>query len=170
MIFAKKYMINLKFNLLVLLLLLICDFSEAQTLHHQMISCQGGSSFSSNENKVLFTVGQQSVIGSTTNGFSFQQGFQQSNWGKFIEQNTISISTLVYPNPFKDIVNFSFSKSPGNDISLVVFDLVGRLVYSEVIKNESNLISVNLNNLSSAEYFVKLTANNYIFSTNIIKQ
>lgn len=166
----KNNMIYTKFNLKVLLLFFICSFSKAQSLHHQMISCQGGSSFSSNENKVLFTVGQQSVIGSSTNGVSVQQGFQQSNWSKIIEQNTISISTIVYPNPFKDVVKFSFSKSPGNDISLVVFDLVGRLVYSEVIKNESNLISVNLNNLSTAEYFVKLTANNYIFSTKIIKQ
>lgn len=159
-----------KFYLKVLLFLLFCSFSKAQSLHHQMISCQGGNSFSSNENKVLFTVGQQSVIGSTTNGVSVQQGFQQSNWSKIIEQNTISISTIVYPNPFKDVVTFSFSKSPSNDISLVVFDLLGRQVYSEVIKNESNLISVNLNDLSTAEYFVKLTANNYIFSTKIIKQ
>lgn len=163
-------MIYSKFNLKVLLLFFLCSFSNAQSLHHQMISCQGGNSFSSNENKVLFTVGQQSVIGSSINGVSVQQGFQQSNWSKIIEQNTISLSTMVYPNPFKDVVMFSFSKSPGNVISLIVFDLLGRPVYSEVIKNESNIISVNLNNLSTAEYFVKLTANNYIFSTKIIKQ
>lgn len=160
---------HLKFNL-KLFLFIISSFSEAQSLHHQMISCQGGNSFSANENKLLFTVGQQSVIGSTTNGFSVQQGFQQSNWSKIIEKNTISISTIAYPNPFKDIVKFSFSKSPGIDISLVVFDLLGRLVYSEVIKNESNLISVNLNSLSSAEYFVKLTTENYVYSTKILKQ
>lgn len=163
-------MIYTKFNLKVLLLFFICSFSKAQSLHHQMISCQGGNSFSTNENLVLFTVGQQSVIGSTTNGISVQQGFQQSNWNRIMQQNTVSITTVVYPNQFKDIVNFSFSLSPGNEISLVVFDLLGRLVHSEVIKNESNLISVNLNNLSTAEYFVKLTANNYIFSTKIIKQ
>lgn len=159
-----------KFNFKILLLFFICSFVKAQRLHHQMISCQGGNSFNTNNNKVLFTVGQQSVIGSTANGISVQQGFQQSNWSKIIEQNTISISTTVYPNPFIDIVKFSFSKSPGSVISLVVFDLVGRLVYSEIIKNESNLISVNLNNLPSAEYFVKLTANNNTFSIKIIKQ
>jgi hypothetical protein len=163
-------MIILKFNLKVLLLFLICYFSEAQILHHQMISCQGGNSIVIGENNVLFTVGQQSVIGSTTNGVSVQQGFQQSNWNKIMQQNTNSIITTVYPNPFKDVINFSFSKSPGNDINIVVFDLLGRLVYNQSIKNEGNLISVNLNNLPSAEYFVKLTYNNYIFSTKILKQ
>lgn len=87
-----------------------------------------------------------------------------------IEQNSISISATAYPNPFKDVVNFSFSKSPGNDINIVVFDLMGRLVHSEVVKNQNNSVSIILNNLPSAEYFVKLTSNNYIFSTKILKQ
>lgn len=159
-----------KFNLKVLMFLLICSFSKAQSLHHQMISCQGGNSIINGEYIVLFTVGQQSVIGTTTNGVSVQQGFQQNNWNKIIQQNTNSIITTVYPNPFKDVINFSFSKSPGNDINIVVFDLLGRLVYNQSIKNEENLISINLNNLSSSEYFVKLTSNNYTFSTKILKQ
>lgn len=165
------YMVNLKIVFKILILFLVkSNCSEAQILHHQMISCQGGNSSNTSGASVSFTVGQQSVIGTTTNGVSVQQGFQQSNWNKIMQQNTISIITTVYPNPFKDVINFSFSKSPGNDIDIVVFDLLGRLVYSQSIKNEENIISVNLNNLSSAEYFVKLTSNNYIFSTKILKQ
>ncbi|WP_353078259.1 T9SS type A sorting domain-containing protein [Flavobacterium sp.] len=164
-------MINFKTIFKALLLYFIfCNLSQAQRLHHQMISCQGGNSSNTSVASVSFTVGQQSVIGTATNGISVQQGFQQSNWGKIMQQNTLSLNTTVFPNPFKDVVNFSFSKSPGNDISIVVFDLFGRLVYSDVLKNEDNLVSVNLNNLSTAEYFVKLTSNNYIFSTKILKQ
>lgn len=130
----------------------------------------GGNSSSVSESNILFTVGQQSMTGTTVNGFSVQQGFQQSNWDKLIQQNSISINATAYPNPFKDVVNFSFSKSPGNDINIVVFDLMGRLVHSEVVKNQNNSVSITLNNLPSAEYFVKLTSNNYIFSTKILKQ
>lgn len=164
-------MINFKTIFKALLLYFIfCNLSQAQSLHHQMISCLGGNSSSNSEINVLFTVGQQSTTGTTINGFSVQQGFQQNNWDKLIQQNSISISTTAYPNPFKDVVNFSFSKSPGNDINIVVFDLLGRLVHSEVVKNQNNSVSINLNNLSTAEYFVKLTSNNYIFSTKILKQ
>ncbi len=159
-----------KNTLILLLFTLFCNFLKAQSLHHHMISCMGGNSSSNSEINVLYTVGQQSTTGTTINGFSVQQGFQQNNWDKLIQQNSISISTTAYPNPFKDVVNFSFSKSPGNDINIVVFDLMGRLVHSEVVKNQNNSVSIILNNLPSAEYFVKLTSNNYIFSTKILKQ
>ena len=135
-----------------------------------MISCQGGVTSNLNEPRVLFTIGQQSVNGTTVNGVVVQQGFQQNNWNKIIEQNTISISTIAYPNPFKEVLNFSFSKSPGKQIDIAVFDLLGRLVYSNSIKNEENVLTVNLNVLPSAEYLVKLTSNDYMYSTKIIKQ
>ena len=150
--------------------LFTCNLLQAQSLHHQMLGCQGGTGSSTDAIKVLFTVGQQSVTGTTINGISVQQGFQQSNWGKIIQQNTISVNTTVFPNPFIDVVNFSFSNSPGIDISIVVFDLLGRLVHSEVVKTNDNTISINLNNLSTAEYLVKLTSNNFIYSTKLIKQ
>lgn len=154
----------------LLIFLIVCNLSKAQSLHHQMISCQGGNSLNNSEINVLFTIGQQSIIGTTINELSVQHGFQQSNWGKLIQQKAISINTTAYPNPFKDVVIFSFSKSLDNDINIVVFDLLGRLVHSEVLKNQNNSVSIILNNLPSAEYIVKLTSNNYIFSTKILKQ
>lgn len=164
-------MINFKnFFKALLLNLILCNLSFAQNLHHQMISCQGGNSSNTSIGNVSFTVGQQSVIGTITDGFTVQQGFQQSNWGKIMQQNTISLNTTVYPNPFIDLVNFSFSKSPGEEINVIVFDILGRLVYSDILNNKDNLISVNLNKLSSAEYIIKLTSNSYIFSTKILKQ
>lgn len=146
------------------------NLSISQQLHHEMMGAQGGSVNLDNSYTVRFSVGQQSVTGTSSGSVVVQQGFQQSNWNKIIEQNTISIVTTVYPNPFVDSVKFSFSKSPGKSLDVVVFDLLGRLVYSNNIINESNQISIDLKNLSSAEYFVKISANNYIYSTKIIKQ
>ena len=159
-----------KFYKTLVFYLIVCNFSQAQNLNHQMINCQGNSSSNTSIVNVLFTVGQQSVIGTSINGFTVQQGFQQSNWSKIMQQNTIYGNTTVYPNPIKDVVNFSFSNSPGNDISVVVFDLLGRIVHSEIVKNNDNIIFINLNNLSAAEYFVKLTSDNFIYSTKLIKQ
>lgn len=154
-----------------LVFFLFSIFSSAQVLHHQSIASQGCIFVSAKNIHINQSIGQQSIAGTSKyKGYVVQQGFQQSNWSKILEQNTISISTVVYPNPFKDILKFSFSKSPGNVIGMVVFDLVGRLVYSEEVKNDANFISVNLNNLPSAEYYVKLTAKNYIFSTKVLKQ
>ncbi|WP_396198252.1 T9SS type A sorting domain-containing protein [Flavobacterium sp.] len=147
-----------------------CQIVNAQQVHHEMISSQGGTTTTANGHLVRYTVGQQSVTGTSSNGYVVQQGFQQSNWAKILEQNTISIATTVYPNPFVNEINFSFSTSPGDKISAYVFDVLGRLVYSEDIKNENNLIKLNLLNLSTAEYLVKLSSDKFVHSAKIIKK
>jgi hypothetical protein len=153
-----------------LFLVFISKFLVAQQLHHEMISAQGGSVITQNGQQVRYTVGQQSVTGTSSNGYVVQQGFQQSNWGKILEQNTISITTTVYPNPFVNEINFSFSISPGEKISAFVFDVLGRLVYSEDVKNENNSIKLNLLHLSTAEYLVKLSSDKFVHSAKIIKR
>ncbi len=153
-----------------LFLVFISKFLVAQQLHHEMISAQGGSVITQNGQQVRYTVGQQSVTGTSSNGYVVQQGFQQSNWGKILEQNTISITTMVYPNPFVNEINFSFSISPGEKISAFVFDVLGRLVYSEDVKNENNSIKLNLLHLSTAEYLVKLSSDKFVHSAKIIKR
>jgi len=153
-----------------LFLVFISKFLIAQQLHHEMISAQGGSVITQNGQQVRYTVGQQSVTGTSSNGYVVQQGFQQSNWGKILEQNTISITTMVYPNPFVNEINFSFSISPGEKISAFVFDVLGRLVYSEDVKNENNSIKLNLLHLSTAEYLVKLSSDKFVHSAKIIKR
>ena len=156
--------------LFLMLFIFGCEISSAQQLHHEMISAQGGSVTTANGQLVRYTVGQQSVTGTSSNGYVVQQGFQQSNWGKILEQNTISIATIVFPNPFVNEVNFSFSTSPGDKISAYVFDVLGRLVYSEDVKNENNSIKLNLLHLSTAEYLVKLSTDNFVHSAKIIKK
>jgi hypothetical protein len=135
-----------------------------------MISAQGGSANTQSGLVVKYTIGQQSVTGTKTGNVIVQQGFQQSNWAKILDQNTISIATTVYPNPFVNEVNFSFSTSPGEKISAYVFDVLGRLVYSEDVKNENNSITLSLLQLSTAEYLVKLTSEKFVHSAKILKQ
>ena len=154
----------------IIFLFFISKIVVAQQLHHEMISAQGGSVTTANGQFVRYSVGQQSVTGTSSNGYVVQQGFQQSNWSKILEQNTISIATTVYPNPFVNEVNFSFSTSPGEKISAYVFDVLGRLVYSEDIKNENNSIKLNLVQLSTAEYLVKLTSEKFVHSAKLIKK
>ena len=76
----------------------------------------------------------------------------------------------VYPNPFTDYIKFSFSMSPGEQIDVLIYDVLGKLVYSEKAINESNVITLDLKKLSSAEYLVRLSSGNFIQSVKIIKQ
>jgi hypothetical protein len=158
-------------SVFLLLNLLIITFSAcSQRLHHQMLSSQGGTSTTQTGTVVKYTIGQQSVTGIKTDNVIVQQGFQQSNWDKIIATNNlVFINTTTYPNPYIDIINFQFSQSIGDSVSLLVFDVSGRQVYSNTLQIFENKTSVNLQVLPSAKYFVQLSNNSFAYHTIIIK-
>jgi len=149
---------------------LISSFSFCQTLHHQMLSAQGGNATTQSGIVVKYTVGQQSVTGTNTGNVIVQQGFQQSNWDKIIATNNVVLAnTTTYPNPYVDVINFQFSQSIGENVSLLVYDVLGRQVYANTLQIFENKTSVNLQVLQSAEYFVQLSNNIFTYHTKIIK-
>ncbi len=154
----------------LLLFFLFTTLSFSQTLHHQMISAQGGNTVTQSSIVVKYTVGQQSVTGTKTGNVIVQQGFQQSNWDKIITTNNVVLAnTTTYPNPYVDVINFQFSQSIGENVSLLVYDVLGRQVYANTLQIFENKTSVNLQVLQSAEYFVQLSNNIFTYHTKIIK-
>jgi hypothetical protein len=143
-----------------------------QSLHHQMLSSQGTSKALFNGMFISQTIGQQSVIGNySQNGVTYGQGFQQSIWSKYINSSVNNpITTVVYPNPFISIINFKFSQSIKETISVTLFDIQGRLVYSEDKKASDNILTLELPNLASSNYLVRLSTTNYNYYTQILKQ
>ena len=144
----------------------------SQSLHHQMISAQGTSKVLSDGTYISQTIGQQSVIGNyTQEGVTFGQGFQQSAWSKYLNSNTPNtITTVVYPNPFVSTINFQFSQPIKETISISLFDISGRLVYKEDKKASDNLLTLELPNLASSNYLVRLSTPNYTYYSQILKQ
>jgi hypothetical protein len=134
-----------------------------------MISAQGGNATTQSGIVVKYTIGQQSVTGTKTGNVIVQQGFQQSNWDKIIANNVVLINTTTFPNPYIDIINFQFSQTIGDNVSLIVFDVLGRQVYSNTVQIFENKTSANLQALQSAEYFVQLSNNTFTYHTKIIK-
>ena len=141
----------------------------SQNLHHQMLSSLGGNITTQTGLKVKYTIGQQSVSGTKIGNVTVQQGFQQSSWDNIIAKNVITVNTTTYPNPYVDIINFQFSQSIGENVSLLVYDVLGRHVYSNTLQIFENTTSVNLQVLPSAEYLVQLSNNTFTYHTKIIK-
>ena len=151
-------------------LLLITISVHSQRLHHQMLSSNGGNVTLNSGTIVKYTIGQQSVTGTKTGNVIVQQGFQQSNWNKIIAtNNVVLVNTTTYPNPYTDVINFQFSQAIGENASLLVYDVLGRLVYSNTLQVFENKASVNLQVLPSAAYFVQLYNNAFRYHTQIIK-
>jgi hypothetical protein len=155
----------------LLLLLLFTSAIYSQSLHHQMLSAQGTSKVLNNGMMVSQTIGQQSAIGNHTNGVTVGQGFQQSNWSKYLKSNTsVNIATTTYPNPFITTVNFQFSQQIKETIEIAVFDIRGRLIFQDKKRATDSVLTVELPQLASSNYLVRLTAPNYIYYSQILKQ
>jgi hypothetical protein len=137
-----------------------------------MLSAQGNSKELSNGMYVSQTVGQQSVIGNyTKDGKTYGQGYQQSVWSKYISTNTNNtITTVTYPNPFISTINFQFSQAIKEPISVSVFDIRGRLIFSQEKQASGNILTINLPNLASSNYLVRLSTPNCTYYTQILKQ
>lgn len=147
-------------------------FGFGQNLHHQMLSSQGNSQTLYNGIYISQTIGQQSVIGNyTVDGKTYGQGFQQSLWSKYMSSSVNNtITTITYPNPFISSINFQFSQPIKETISVALFDVRGRLVYSENKNVLDNILTLELPNLANSNYLVRLTSNNYTYYTQILKQ
>lgn len=146
-------------------------YSQA-TVHHWMIGSQGISTELANGYSVYQSVGQQTVTNTGTAKDFVQQGFQQSYWKSIISQNTSAaiISAQVYPNPFTDFISIKFSKSPGKVVECKIYDLGGRLVFSEKMENTNNLIKLDLRNLINTQFLLRILGDNFVHSVMIIKK
>ena len=82
-----------------------------------------------------------------------------------IDENTINTSDIViYPNPIKDNINFRIN-DPSIQIELVkIYDINGRLIHQ--YKNSEQL---SINNISSGNYFLKISINKGTLTKKIIK-
>lgn len=154
----------------VVVLFFLCSLMYGQKLHHHMLSAHGGVATTSTGIKVTHTIAQQGVIGtSSTKKVILGQGFQQSKISNTQSITNDAITTLVYPNPVVDIVNFTFSAPVTGKIAVSIFDIHGRLIlFQEKEAIDSTLTISNLL-IASGEYVVKLDGNRYSFTTTILK-
>jgi hypothetical protein len=137
-----------------------------------MLSSQGTSKTLPNGIFVSQTIGQQSVIGNyTKDGKTYCQGYQQSVWSKYIRTTSNNaITTVTYPNPFVSTINFQFSQAIKEPIFVSVFDIHGRLIFSQEKQASGNILIIDLPNLASSNYLVRLSSPNYTYYTQILKQ
>lgn len=160
----------MKNSILFFLFFVLSGYS--QSLHHQMLSSQGSSKELLNGIYVSQTIGQQSVIGNyTRQGKTYGQGFQQSVWNKYIGSNASNaITTVAYPNPFVSTINFQFSQPIKERISISVFDVRGRLIHTQEKLGTGILLSLEMPQLASSNYLIRLATPNYTYYTQILKQ
>lgn len=162
------------------LFLALFQFSQAQNstsdyLVRATTGVAGSSENISANNKtyaVQQSIGQASVIGTFYEGDdTFRQGFIQPNvLAKIIDATIpLNMAAVIYPNPFTESINLSFSEKINDTVEVSVFDLLGRLVFSKSYE-ANQYVNVQFNSLSVANYIIKVRANNKQFIKKILKK
>ena len=170
----------MKQQLLFAITLFLIQFSQAQNNSSEQLvrsstGVSGSSEIITNNNKtyvVQQSIGQASAIGTFYDSdYILRQGFIQPNVLAKIRDVAIplSLDAVIYPNPFVESVTISFSEQIIDKVEVAVFDVLGRLVFSKsYLANQK--VNVQFNNLSVADYILKVTANNKQFIKKIIKK
>lgn len=141
-----------------------------QHVHRQTLSSQGGVGKTQTGIMATQSVGQQSTIGNYNIAtLRIGQGFQQSKIAGKKSVTIESTSTLFAPNPFDSFITFTFSKTISSPITILIYDISGKIIYNtRKIASQNQLIIDNLN-FPSGVYLVRLTALDYNFTAKIIK-
>ena len=88
------------------------------------------------------------------------------------EQNMILNNTLIYPNPVASelhIIIPSMEKTLG-DSFISITDVLGKVVGNYIYKESNTSLDLDLSNLSSGSYFIKITNKREVITKKIMKQ
>ena len=154
--------------------ILVLTFSIIFSLTAQSqdaVAISGGEAIGSGGTS-SYTLGQVFYTATTANNGSISQGVQQS-FELFTLSNpqlmTVNLEALVYPNPSSDYVKLNIIDSDLTDLSYVLMNIQGKVVYNAKISSLDTPIS--LHGLSVGTYVLKVSQkNNELKTFKIIKK
>lgn len=87
-----------------------------------------------------------------------------------IEDQIITETFKLWPNPSNGKIHISFNTTKSNDVNLKLFDIRGRLMSDKIYKNNSNTFNetLNFNDIDSAVYILKIKTGNNDFYRRVI--
>lgn len=112
---------------------------------------------------VSFTIDESIAASTATDRFELR-----------FESTTLSNSTFelqglsVYPNPTSDILNINLGEQAGRFDQVELFDIQGRLVYSQTLEQNIQQTQVGVNALSSGVYVLNISSSKESYSTKVI--
>jgi len=132
-----------------------------------------GSDASGSGGSVSYSVGQAAYQTHTATNGSVVQGVQQPYEISVVtgieEAKGINLSVTVYPNPTTNYLQLRVESEKLKDLSYQLYDKNGKLLQNEKISG--NQTSIDMSNLISATYFVKVNqGNKEVKIFKIIKQ
>ncbi len=154
---------------LKLITLFLLSFSLSGIKAQQSITASGGDA-SGSGGKVSYSVGQVSYTNITNPNGTINEGVQQP-YDITIgipENNNISLSYTVYPNPTVSTVNLKIENQVIDNLSFQLYDISGKLLINQKINSTET--TLEMSSFDAAYYFLKvIDSNKEVQTFKIIK-
>ncbi len=139
--------------------LLLLGFGITTAQAQQAVTATGGNA-SGSGGTVAYSVGQ--IVYTTNTGItgSVAQGVQQPYEISIVgvEDNSIKLELTAYPNPTTNYLTLNVGKAELSTLNFQLYDIGGKLIESKKITSITE--TIRMENLPSANYFLKVTNNN----------
>ncbi len=105
--------------------------------------------------------------------FAYSLHIEDTDATAISEIASIGQELNVYPNPTSDMLNISFNQKGNSEVTLRVYDAIGKLI---VEQNMPNLISgennftINMGNVETGAYVISLSSDNSTVTKTFIKE
>lgn len=108
----------------------------SQSVSPEVVNSSGGV-YSNSNNTILFSVGETAITPISSANNAISQGFLQSKPSLLdITESSLESNLTIYPNPSTDLIYFKNLKL-AEELSIKVFDRMGKVVSEKIIKNQS---------------------------------
>ena len=160
----------MKYKKLKLSAILLLSIGLTELRAQEAIPTAGGNATGAG-GSVSYSVGQVVYAGSTGTNGSVSAGVQQPYEISVVTglniDNSISIDCSVYPNPTSDFLILRIEGNTQSQYTAFLYNTVGLLLKS--IKIEAGETSIDMSNLVTATYFLKIVNIENSSSTQVIK-
>jgi hypothetical protein len=160
--------------IILLFVIVISSGLFAQSAERYVISTCGGSYFDGINMAIDYTTGEL-MITTLNNGSSIlTQGFQQPFINHYISVPEVpdnNMQVILFPNPAIDHLNIIISHASDQHCRVCIYDMLGQLLkdeYSEAGSGGNINMNIDLHNLATGNYFVRILQNHKIITTQKI--
>lgn len=147
---------------------------NAQNLQRSSLGSSGASteiSSSDNTYYISQSVGQNSVIGTLTNGENvIRQGYQQPPFSiKVVADSNSDLEASIFPNPVDTFITVQFSEVLKNSINVVIYDISGKRILNNT-ENPTQSFNIDMSSFSSGVYLLTIVSGAKKYTAQLIKK
>lgn len=143
-------------KLLLIFSAVILSLTVSAQVKQEVIASAGGYATSANIN-LSWTLGETIIPTFTSTNIILTHGFQSVLKTVVVEENIEDeVTVTVYPNPTSELINIAFDEPVDAEIKVYLLNAVGRMVKTDFIEEAMQEKQINMQDLPSGIYYIKL--------------